>query len=105
MRLSHIAGDGGRLGNKAAVRDLEGGSFAPGVHLQVPPLPLLADRRHVVNVLVELIRNALFVHKNAQALRVREGRRRGEEFEFRCHGRGSLGLERIVSFIYLPDVR
>jgi hypothetical protein len=103
--LVEIAGDGGRLGDKAAVSDLEGWSFAPGVHLQMAPLPLLADGRHVVDVLFELIGNALFVHEDAQALGVREGRRRGEEFEFRCHDGGSLRLKRIVSLAILPDVR
>lgn len=69
------------------------------------PLPLLADGRHVVDVLFELIGNALFVHEDAQALGVREGRRRGEEFEFRCHDGGSLRLKRVVLLANLPDVR
>jgi hypothetical protein len=75
----------------------------------VPPLPLLADGRHVIDALVELIGNALFVHENAQALRVREGRRRGEEFEFRCHGRmkalGHVLQRRIEQYLLLPRVR
>jgi hypothetical protein len=44
----------------------------------MPPLPLLADRGHVVDALVELIGDTLLVQENPQALRVHERRRRGD---------------------------
>jgi hypothetical protein len=77
-RLVEIADDGGGLGNEGSVRQLKSGSLTPGVHRQMPPLPLLADRRHVVDALVELIGDAFLVQENPQALRIGERRRRGE---------------------------
>jgi hypothetical protein len=42
------------------------------------PLPLLANRRHVVDTLLELIRDAFLVQENPKALRVWKRRRRSE---------------------------
>ena len=69
--LVEIPGDRGCLGNKAAVGQFKCGRLAPGIHLQVRPLSLLAARRHIVDVFVERIGDSLFMHEQAQALRAR----------------------------------
>jgi len=61
--LVEVADDGGCLGNKAAIGQLQRRRFAPRIHFQVPPLPLLANRRHIVDLLLKLIGNTFFVHE------------------------------------------
>ncbi|MBB5357406.1 hypothetical protein HDE76_000588 [Rhodanobacter sp. ANJX3] len=59
-------------------------------------MPLLADRRHIVNALIKLIGNTLFMQEKAKALGVGEGRRGCEEAEFVCHGAVSSMLVRMA---------
>jgi hypothetical protein len=95
--LVEIADNGRGFGNEASVQQLESGRLTPRVHLQMPPLPVLADRGHVVDALVELIGDTLLVQENPQALRVRKRRRRGEQAK-RMVGGGCLGAHD-----YLPS--
>ncbi|MET4751212.1 hypothetical protein [Bradyrhizobium sp. RT11b] len=70
------------------------GVSPPGVHLQVLPAALLADGRHIVDRLVEVIGDALLVHEDPQALRIGEGIGRGEEFQLVGHRMSRFHLAR-----------
>jgi len=48
-------------------------------------LPLLAHRRHIVDLLLKLIGNTFLVHEQTQALWVGECRGRGENVQFGGH--------------------
>jgi hypothetical protein len=57
----------------------------------VTPAALLTHGGHVVDHFVELVGNALFVEEQAQALRIGEGRGRGENLQLAGRHRGLLG--------------